>query len=198
MATQQQKTEETRSRLLQAAFELLKTAPFSALTASKITTAAGLSKGALFHHFSQIEDFYLYMLDSIIQTFDGAIQANSATSFEIFLQTSMEITFEMVENSPEVFTAIYSFLDLARFKPRYAQKVRAILEAEMEKWKNDLALYFPPGFSQKRQEGILYLIDMYFSGLGTHYLVLKNKARYKAITQEFITMLSRHINGALS
>ena len=198
MATQLQKTEKTRQRLLQAAFTLLQTETVADLTANKITQAAGISKGGFFHHFPQIEEFYLYMLDAILQSFEAEMVQQKSSNLEDFLQSSVEFTFEMIDNTPELFAAIYSFIDQARLKPNYAGKVKAILESGLQKWTIDLAQYFPAGFSRKRQEAIIYLIDIYFAGLGTHYLILNNKERYRAITSEFITMLTNHIKGAES
>ncbi|MDH5560518.1 MAG: TetR/AcrR family transcriptional regulator [Deltaproteobacteria bacterium] len=198
MVAQRQKTKQTKERLLSAAFELLKSESCNGLTASKITTAAGISKGGLFHHFSTIEDFYLHMLDSIIQSFDVELKHEQPESLEDFLSKSLEFTFDMMDANPEIMVFIYYFIDLSRFNPSYAAKIREIMEAGFDRWKTDFARYWPPGISQERQDGMIYLIDMYFAGLSTHYMIFGNKDRYKAITREFIAMLGNYLKGDVS
>lgn len=47
---------QTRTRLLEAAMNVIRTQGYAATTVDDICTAAGLSKGSFFHHFSSKED----------------------------------------------------------------------------------------------------------------------------------------------
>ena len=195
MVTKKLQSEQTKFKILEAAFKLLKESGVNSLTANGITKAAKISKGGFFHHFPQIEDFYLFMFDSIIISMGDEMLNTKFKDIESLLNNSMELTFDMIDESPEIFTVIFYFFDLSRFNPNYSERLKQVIEKSIDKWTNDLSEYFPADFSDERKKVFAYMIDIFFAGLGTHYLSLKNKEHYKKISKEFIRMLSNTIQG---
>jgi TetR/AcrR family transcriptional regulator, transcriptional repressor for nem operon len=55
-AVQQQRALQTRSKLLDAALQVIRAKGYSATTIDDLCTAAGVTKGSFFHHFSSKED----------------------------------------------------------------------------------------------------------------------------------------------
>ena len=196
MVTKQVQAEQTKMKLLEAGFSLLRAKGFSSLSAAQITKEAGLSKGGFFHHFPTIEDYYLFMLDQIIQMFTfGMVETKPATLVE-FLDFSTEMALDMMDAAPEIMIAINYFVDFARFNPAYAKRLQTLTKAGLQKWTDDLAEYFPPQFPEQKRLYFTYIVDMYFAGLGTHFLVFKDKELYRAITKEFTRIIINYVNGS--
>lgn len=65
--TQQQRREETRARLMDAAIELIRTDGCASLTTAKVAKAAGLTRGAIQYHFSSPKDLLGAVIIHIVQ-----------------------------------------------------------------------------------------------------------------------------------
>ena len=63
--TQEQRSAETRQRLLEAAIGVLRQEGYANLTISKVTQSAGLTNGAMQHHFPSRDDLLLALLDAV-------------------------------------------------------------------------------------------------------------------------------------
>ena len=83
----QQRSEETRSKILEAAIKLFSDRGFNAASVDDICLEAGISKGAFYHHFESKQSLFLALLDGWLKTIDNAIKASKdKTAPEIFLQ----------------------------------------------------------------------------------------------------------------
>ena len=83
----QQRSEETRSKILGAAIKLFSTRGFNSASVDDICRDAGISKGAFYHHFKSKQALFLALLDGWLQTIDNAIEASKdKTVPETFMQ----------------------------------------------------------------------------------------------------------------
>ncbi|MBV6397521.1 MAG: hypothetical protein HFACDABA_03135 [Anaerolineales bacterium] len=72
----QQRSEETKARILEAAVKQFSVHGFNKASVDSICEQAGISKGAFYHHFKTKQDVFLALLDGWLQTFDQAIEAS--------------------------------------------------------------------------------------------------------------------------
>lgn len=189
MNTRQQQAEQTKQRILAAAYQIMRDEGIHTLSSLKIIDVAGISKGGFFHHFPQIEDLYLYMLDHLIQQFDAQFAPNEFNDFREFMRAMTAYTMQLLEQSPETVTTLFYFFSQGHHKPAYQQQLNALLDAAFARWAADIAHYFEPPLSATQQSHIVRLLDMYFYGLSFHYLVLGDKALYQNISEELAEML---------
>lgn len=83
----QQRSEETRSRIFEAAIKLFSNRGYNKASVDDICTEAGVSKGAFYHHFESKQALFLALLDNWLQTIDNAIEASQdKTAPETFQQ----------------------------------------------------------------------------------------------------------------
>jgi len=83
----QQRSEETRSKIIESAIKLFSTRGFNAASVDDICKDAGISKGAFYHHFETKQALFLALLDGWLQTIDSAIEASKdMTVPETFMQ----------------------------------------------------------------------------------------------------------------
>ena len=73
-----QRGEETRSRILQAAEECFAQYGYDATGVAEICQRAGLSKGALYHHFPSKQAIFLELLDRWLAGLDAQLTATQA------------------------------------------------------------------------------------------------------------------------
>lgn len=72
----QQRSEETKARILEAAVKQFSVNGYNKASVDSICEQAGVSKGAFYHHFKTKQDVFLALLDGWLQTFDQAIEAS--------------------------------------------------------------------------------------------------------------------------
>ena len=92
----QLRSEETQARILEAAVKQFSVSGYNKASVDSICAAAGISKGAFYHHFKTKQDVFLALLDGWLQTFDQAIEASK--------DRPVPETFQMMtESSPYFF-----------------------------------------------------------------------------------------------
>lgn len=92
----QQRSEETRTRIMDAAVKLFSTRGFAAASVDDICAEAGISKGAFYHHFESKQALFLALLDGWLQAIDRSIEASKD-------KTVPETFMQMTEAFPYIF-----------------------------------------------------------------------------------------------
>jgi AcrR family transcriptional regulator len=83
----QQRSEETRAKIIESAIKSFSTRGFNAASVDDICKDAGISKGAFYHHFESKQALFLALLDGWLQNIDHAIEASKdSTVPETFMQ----------------------------------------------------------------------------------------------------------------
>ena len=67
----QQRSEETKARILQAAQQLFASGGYDATGVAEICKTAGVSKGAFYHHYPSKQAVFLALLENWLATLDG-------------------------------------------------------------------------------------------------------------------------------
>jgi len=92
----QQRSEETRARILESSIKLFSNRGFNVASVDDICEEAGVSKGAFYHHFESKQTLFLALLDGWLQTIDNAIEASKD-------KTAPETFMQMTEAFPYIF-----------------------------------------------------------------------------------------------
>ena len=92
----QQRSEETRVKILESAVKLFSTRGYTAASMDDLCAEAGISKGAFYHHFESKQALFLALLDGWLQTIDNAIEATKD-------KTVPETFMQMTEAFPYIF-----------------------------------------------------------------------------------------------
>jgi AcrR family transcriptional regulator len=92
----QQRSEETRARIIESAIKLFSNRGYNAASVDDICSEAGISKGAFYHHFESKQALFLALLDGWLQTIDNAIEASKD-------KAAPETFMQMTEAFPYIF-----------------------------------------------------------------------------------------------
>jgi AcrR family transcriptional regulator len=92
----QQRSEETRARILEAAVKQFSVNGYNKASVDDICAHAGVSKGAFYHHFESKQGLFLALLDGWLNTFDNAVKASRE-------QTVPETFAQITEAFPYIF-----------------------------------------------------------------------------------------------
>lgn len=82
----QQRSEETKARILESAIKLFSSRGYNKASVDEICREAGISKGAFYHHFESKQALFLALLDGWLKTIDTAIEeSKDKTAPETFM-----------------------------------------------------------------------------------------------------------------
>jgi len=79
----QQRSEETRSRILEAALTCFSSRGYDVTSVAEICTAAGLSKGAFYHHFPTKQAVFLALMESWLSGLDEQLRAVMSSAHNV-------------------------------------------------------------------------------------------------------------------
>lgn len=109
----QQRSEETRAHILEAAVKQFAVNGYNKASVDSICDQAGVSKGAFYHHFKTKQDVFLALLDGWLQTFDQAIEASKDRPVPETFQMMTEYFPYVFESASENLPMFLEFLQQA-------------------------------------------------------------------------------------
>ncbi|NMC29865.1 MAG: TetR/AcrR family transcriptional regulator [Pelolinea sp.] len=109
----QQRSAETKEKILLTAQELFSTAGYDATGVSQICTAAGLSKGAFYHHFPSKHAVFMTLLQNWLDEMDAVFSTASVESNGVLagisrMANSSDIIFDQVQGHFPLFLEFWS------------------------------------------------------------------------------------------
>ncbi len=129
------------------------------------------------------------------QMFDTQVKQEQPKTLVGFLENSANTTLKMMDETPEFMIAIYYFIDFSRFNETYTIRLQNLVMNSSKEWVDDLSGYLPHNFPEERKEILVYMLDAFFTRLGTQYLILQDQELYLKISTEFINMIVNFIEG---
>jgi AcrR family transcriptional regulator len=138
----QQRSEETRGRILDAAVRKFAVAGYDAASVDDICNEAGVSKGAFYHHFPTKQSVFLALMNGWLGMIDTGLEA-------VRMKTVPETLIQMTDMLPGVFSAAEDRLPM--FLEFWLQASR-----DEKVWKAIIAPYhhYQEHFSKLIEEGM--------------------------------------------
>ncbi|MFH2103647.1 MAG: TetR/AcrR family transcriptional regulator [Chloroflexota bacterium] len=102
----QQRSEETRSRILDAALKRFATSGYNASSVAQICSEAGVSKGAFYHHFPTKQAIFLALLQGWLMTIDIGLEnarRESVAKTFMYMTELIPVIFATAEDSLPMF-----------------------------------------------------------------------------------------------
>lgn len=101
-------TEATRARLVQAARELFAARGYAAVATNEIVAAAGVTRGALYHHFRDKRDLFRAVFEAVEQDFVARVGERAEAQPDAFarLVVAVDAALEDSAGDPEVRIAL--------------------------------------------------------------------------------------------
>jgi len=159
-----QSSEMTQQTIIKTAISVLGTEGYAALTVSKLSKQAGISKGALYHHFDSLEAVRLRALERLISDVIKVKEPEGFASLSEYLRSLGEEHFAILESDETSMKALYAFLAEGIFDERAGRRLHEMVESGLEQCGASLK-YFVPDLSEEKLTEMLRVIDAHFVGM---------------------------------
>ncbi len=147
----QQRSEETRSRILESAIKLFSKCGYNKASVDDICAEARISKGAFYHHFESKQALFLALLDGWLQIIDNAIEASKE-------KTAPETFMQMTEAFPYLFETANDRLPLILEFWLQASRDKKVWEASIAPYRR-YHKYFTSLIKKGVEEGSFVAVD---------------------------------------
>ncbi|MGY0220064.1 TetR/AcrR family transcriptional regulator [Endozoicomonadaceae bacterium StTr2] len=186
-----------RHKIIQATIHIVGNEGYSALTASRLSKEAGISKGALYHHFDGLDGVRQATLEMMVEAFMTACDASQFDNLADYLEKTGQTILALVREQPDFTRVIYAFMYQSMFDPQ----IKALTNQICEHATNDYIAafeHFVPELSPAQRIDMVSMMDAFYSGLTVHLLLFENEAAVEKQWQLFNEMLLSYLKRGAS
>jgi AcrR family transcriptional regulator len=186
------RSREARAKLLDATIQVLLEKGYNGLTTKEVASRAGLSNGALMHHYANKGDLVVAATAEVYEECiaRGQRTARSPQALENpiagFMADSMAVYFEWP------FIAALEVLMVARTDPALMERIKPVMEHYRREtntlW---LQVFAQAGYAPEQAELALNLTLNQVRGLGVHSLWKPARAAQEALLEEWLVAAAR-------
>ena len=180
-------SQQMRQTILRTTIEIIGSEGYVALTASRLSQRASISKGALYHHFANLDDVRMSALAYLMTLFIAAEPDNTA-SFSDYLNASGERLFNRMKQQPVAMKALYAYIFQALVDEPLKRQIKELMTQSLDEYTEVIGRYFP-ALSDKQRNQVVLILDAYFGGAVFQWFLLDDEAACLAGWRQFSSML---------
>ncbi|GAA5216859.1 TetR/AcrR family transcriptional regulator [Corallincola platygyrae] len=183
-----------KQRVIEKTIELFGTKGPIEFSAAMLSKEVGASKGALYHHFENLDAVKLAALQSLIDSFmyTGAEEKPSYPSLEAYLTDIGEQVFYLMEQEPVKVKAMLAFVQQAVFEPVFQEKVRKLFQHSLAQY-SEVVRYLFPDLSDKQITAAVQIIDAHLGGTMLHWYLLNTPEQCRENWRSFCRIFCNSI-----
>lgn len=171
------KGQETKEKIMNAACLLIADEGMTGISAKKIADRAGVSKSNLFHHFISVEYLLESILSGLCEASISELNLEVCDSLTTYFDLLGQGTFKLNGDELALYKTLFAFYHEAVFRDSYREQIIAVKQSMVD--------YFIESIEQisgKRiTRDLAELMTMDLDGMGMHYMVEEDSAKYMAL-----------------
>ncbi|MBT8041130.1 MAG: TetR/AcrR family transcriptional regulator [Gammaproteobacteria bacterium] len=171
-----QASEETKQNIIQTAISILGTEGYPALTVGKLSKQAGVSKGALYHHFDSLEAVRLSALEALIDRLVTIKDPGQFGTLSDYLADLGEDFFDDLKHEATLAKALFAFLAQGMFDEQAALQLHHMMASSMEQCSTAFK-HFIPDLPEDKQGALPMILDSYFIGVFSKWFLDFDRAQ---------------------
>ncbi len=185
-----------RARIIAVSIEVLGAEGFSALTVGKLSQRAGISKGALYHHFSSLHEVRRAVLSSLLEPFISPDRPQDYADLHAYLSAIGDVFFQRLAAYPTEMKALYAFVAQALVDSDVKDEIQRLIRGSLSEY--TLAVtHFYPGSSPRHIETAVQTVDAYFCGVVFHWFLLDDEPACRKSWEVFKCSLVHSLSDGL-
>ncbi len=170
----------TRERILFTALELIAEQGFRGFSINRVIQRGGYSKGAVFHHFRNLDDLCLGCYDLIRQFMLPRIDASAFVSVRDFLLAFGDQTLKAT-HTRHYFAMVYFFAELAMTNPVFLKAQRELTEYYQVSLIAELRKLVGTKFDNELLRDLVAYMSIVLDGVAGHRLMFDDPERMNRV-----------------
>lgn len=173
-----EKGDETYTRILTSAIDLISENGISGISASKLSTLSKVSKSAIFYHFKTTQDIPEAVLKLIFSKLIKPIDDSTNESLVQFLSYLGSSVIDISDEYIKVYKAFFSFYHESVFNETYQKIMGDFLKTSKDSLSDQIRKLSKKPLSDNEVNAISALIISTLDGIGMHILIGGEKDEY--------------------
>lgn len=188
--TNLQKNSSTAERILYAAMQIISESGLKGLSASKLASAANISKSTVFHYFKKMDEIPGLVLEKLYTEIINPIQEKDHSSVYVYLKALGEASFSSNEQHLLIYKAFVSLFQASMHDPQLQKIVNNCSDEFNVLLYNKLRSLCHNPIDEDILNKVCHLIFMSLDGIGLHYLIHGDHNKALAAWELLITALT--------
>lgn len=184
----------TKEYITNTAFKILSKEGAKSLTSARLIEEAGISKGGLYHHFENLDEVYLSVLEMLTDSLTEGFFDLEFRDIDHLNEVLVETVFDEIEDLKDVYSSVFYFISSSNLKPEYDEYLKQWLRNSVEKWSVLHNTFYGNRIPEQEINEITRMTDMFFGGLIIHGFMIDDMDLYKKITRDFLDMIKVRLN----
>lgn len=176
-----QKGEQTRSNILHTAVKIIAKNGLKDISTAKLAEASGVSKSTIFHHFKSNDELLMTALNLVFEELLQSMKVEEYQDVEHFLDAIGQSIFQASDTERTFIKAFLSFFHEGIFNPAYREILVSYAEQMNDLFRTQLLQLAPKSTNQETIDSVSKLLLPMIDGIGFHYLLNGDSARYQQI-----------------
>ncbi len=183
-----------RATILATTIEILGTEGYAEVTASNLSNKAGISKGALYHHFANLDEIRFAALALLIEQLMTTDDPARYKNLQDFLDTAGEEVFAMMKEHRVAIRALYVFVTRALVDDVIKEQMQVLVKHAIDQYLQALR-YFCPELTREERTALTWVVDAYYAGSILQWHVMDDPAACRTSWQQFTSLVTHYVTG---
>ena len=185
-------SEHMRHKILATTIEIIGLEGYGEVTASNLSKKAKISKGALYHHFTNLEEIRYEALAFLIHQLIDTGRPSEYESLADFLEKTGEQAFRGIDEYPVATKALFTYIVQALVDNKLKDQLRSLVNHALQQYKHAFS-YFHPDMSDEVLTGLVQIVDAYIGGATLQCYIMNDTVSHQANWERFSRILIDHI-----
>lgn len=186
-------SQQMRDKIFTTTVEIIGLEGYGAVTATNLSKKAHISKGALYHHFANLEEIRYETLAFLIDQYLDSGSASDFTSLNEFLLFVGESAFKGMDESPVATKALYNYSIQAFVDEGLKQQLLRLWNHALKQYEEVIS-HFCPGISEEELTGAIQILDACIGGAILQGYIMGDPVKRKANWELFSTMMAQYLS----
>lgn len=192
-----EKGDETYTRILTSALDLISENGISGISASKLSALSKVSKSAIFYHFKTTQEIPEAVLKLIFDKMLKPIDDSPNKSLVEFLSSLGESIMDISDEYIKVYKSFFSFYHESMFNETYQKLMGDYLKLSKDSLSDQIKKLSNKPLSDNEVNGLSALIISTLDGMGMHILMGGEKDEYIKAWELQVKFICDMVNNSL-
>ncbi len=188
----EQASEQMRHKILATTIKIIGREGYGEVTASNLSQKAKISKGALYHHFTNLDEIRYEALAFLIHQLIDTGSPSEYESLKEFLQETGKQAFTNMDEYPVATKALFTYVVQALVDNKLKDQLQGLVNHALQQYKHAFS-YFYPDINDVVLTGLVQIVDAYIGGATLQCYILNDTVLHQANWERFSQMLIDHI-----
>ena len=184
---------QTKKKIIESACLILAREGLHGVNAAALAKEAGVSKGALYHHFPSMDEVVISCFEKTSTDVYGELQFLRPKNLGEYLDAVENVLFNKLLNDKNRIRIIYELSPKVIFEEKFQSRRRLMFDKVIKMMTKRLLNTFEEPISEKRLEKILSGVGAFVTGLSYQSLSVRNSEESREIWSWFRAMLENDL-----